>query len=204
MEHYVCRTIDDIRDLEQCEVFYVDRYNWCGDYRPVTYGRIGYWKGHGFAVRMISEEKNPVGICVEPDGMVCRETAMEAFFQFFPDECENQIYLNFEGNALGTLHVRYGRSRNDRKSFPADLREACRCTCSIMEDGWMMQLVIPLELIAYVYGKEELGSGSKFRCNFYKISEEQKPVHFGSATEIKSEKPDFHLPKYFATAVIGE
>lgn len=199
---YLVRTIEDMGDLEQCEEFFVDHYNWGGDYRPRTYGKMGFLKGHGFVVQMVSEEKDPAGACVEPDGMVCRETAMEAFFQFYPEEEEHQIYLNFEANVLGTLHAKYGKSRDARKPFPAHLREACRCTCSVLENGWMLRFMVPLELIEYVYGKCGVDSGTGFRCNFYKISEEQEPVHFGSFTEIKSEKPDFHLPEYFAAAVV--
>lgn len=199
---YLVKTIGSMKELESCEKFCVDHYNWGGDYRPHTYGRMGFLKGHGFVVQMVSEEKNPVGSCVEQDGMVCRETAMEAFFQFYQEECEHQIYLNFEANVLGTLHAKFGRSRDDRKPFPKNLREACRCSCSVSEGGWTLQLLVPLELIKFIYGKSEFVSGSAFRCNFYKISEEQKPIHFGSFTQIKSTRPDFHLPEYFATAVI--
>lgn len=202
---YLVKTIESPEDLGQCEVFHVNQYNWGGSYRPVTYGRMGCWKDHGFLVQMISEEKNPLGECAEPDGMVCRETAMEAFFQFFPKEREDQIYLNFEANVLGTLHAKYGRSRKDRQPLPMELREACQCRCTVLENCWKLEIMVPLTVIEYAYGKENAGfsSGDGFRCNFYKISENQEPVHFGSFTEIKSEKPDFHLPEYFADAVIG-
>lgn len=203
---YIVKTIENRDQLDQCELFYVDQYNWGGDYRPKTYGRMGYWKNHGFLVQMTSEEKNPTGVCTEPDGMVCRETAMEAFFQFFPKDCENQIYLNFEANVLGTLHAKYGRSRKDRQPLPMNLRDACGCRCRILENCWKMEIMVPIEVIDYVYGKNEVTgfeSGDSFKCNFYKISDTQEPVHFGSFTEIKSENPDFHLPEYFADAMIG-
>ena len=200
--NYSVKTIETAEELQACQVFCVDRYNWGGDYRPVTYGRMGYWKNHGFLVEMVSEEKNPAGACTEPDGMVCRETAMEAFFQFFPQDEKEQFYLNFEANVLGTLHVKFGRQRKERQPLPKDLREACNCRCQILENCWKLKLLVPLEVIEYVYKKNEFHSGDSFKCNFYKISEVQEPVHFGSYTEIKSEKPDFHLPEYFAEAVI--
>ena len=183
-------------------VFQVDQYNWGGDYRPKTWGRLAFFPEKGFFIQMICEEKDPVGICREKNGRVCAETAMEAFFQFYPQEDEKQYYLNLEANSLGTLHVKYGRGRSEREALPEELHEACSCVCEKMKDGWKMEVWVPLSVIRYVYGKADLQSGDTFKCNFYKISEEQKPVHFGSYTKIKSKSPDFHRPEDFAWAVI--
>lgn len=46
-------------------------------------------------------------------------------------------------------------------------------------------------------------SGATIYCNFYKISESEEILHFGSYSPIESEKPDFHLPVCFAEAVMA-
>ena len=63
---------------------------------------------------MVCEEKDPLRTYTEDFDPVYRDSAMEAFFQFIP---EQEVYLNFEVNANGALLAAYGPSRVYRSYF---------------------------------------------------------------------------------------
>ena len=81
---------------------------------PRTYFYIGFIPEDGFYVRMVCEEKDPLRTYTEDFDPVYRDSAMEAFFQFIP---EQEVYLNFEVNANGALLAAYGPSRVYRSYF---------------------------------------------------------------------------------------
>lgn len=198
---YKIHSISLADEIDSCPVFYVNQYNWGGSYRPVTYGRLAFLPGTGFLVKMVCEEKNPVRTYTEPNSPVHLDSAMEAFFQFYPQE-RPACYLNFEANANGALHAKYGDGRKNRLTFPKNLHEACNCRSRVFEDCWTLELTVPLSLISYVYGHSDFSAGSLITCNFYKIKESEGNTHFASFTRIDNETPDFHLPAYFAKAIL--
>lgn len=198
---YIIQTISSKEEIGNCPVFHVDQYNWGGGYRPKTYGSLGFIPGTGFFVKMTCEEMNPARIYLNPNDPVHLDSTMEAFFQFYPLERPN-CYINLEANSNGALHAKYGDGRNNRKVFPMELHEACQCTGTIYESFWTLELTVPLELIRYVYGHCDFQSGDTLACNFYKIKESEGLTHFGSYTKIENETPNFHLPQFFAKAVI--
>lgn len=198
---YTIKTISSKADLKNCPVFHVDQYNWGGDYRPQTYGSLGFIPGTGFYLKMFCKEKNPTATYIKPNDPVCLDSTMEAFFQFYPTTHPG-CYLNFEANSLGTLHAKYGYGRHDRSTFPNELHEACDCRGCVHEDYWTLELMIPLGLIQLVYGNSTFAKGDTIACNFYKIKESKGLTHFGSFSKIQNDTPDFHLPEFFAKAVI--
>lgn len=198
---YEIHLISSKEEIDSCPVFYVNQYNWGGEYRPKTYGHLAFLPGTGFYVKMICEEKDPVRIYRNVNDPVHLDSAMEAFFQFYPQE-RPDCYLNFEANANGALHAKYGDGRKGRSVFPDSLYEACCCRSQILRDYWTLELTVPLELIEYVYGHSDFNTGSVITCNFYKIKESEGKTHFASFTRIVNETPDFHLPQYFATAIL--
>ena len=48
----------------------------------------------------------------------------------------------------------------------------------------------------------KLEKGSTFYCNFYKISESKDIEHYAAYAPITSPVPSFHMPEYFAEAVL--
>lgn len=200
--NYTIKTITTKEDLGICPIFQVDQYNWGGDYRPKTYGQLGFIPGTGFYLKMHCEEKSPSCTYLKPNDPVCLDSAMEAFFEFYP-QTHQGCYLNFEANSAGTLHAKYGYGRHDRQGFPPELHTACQCKGMVFEDYWTLELLIPLTLIHHVYGESCFAKGDFITCNFYKIKESEGRTHFGSFTIIENDTPDFHLPEFFAEAVIG-
>ncbi len=198
---YQIKTIYAKTEIDSCPQFQVDKYNWGGDYRPKTSGALAFLPGTGFYVKMTCQEKDPVRTYTQPNDPVHLDSTMEAFFQFYPEEFPD-MYLNFEANSYGALHANFGNGRKGRKPFPPALHEACNCTGTVYEDHWTLEITIPLELIDFVYGRNDFKSGDTIACNFYKIKESEGLTHFGSYTVIENETPNFHLPKFFAKGII--
>lgn len=215
---YIVKTIQDKKDIETCNLFHIDKYNWSGKYKPKTYGYMGYIPNIGFFIKMICEEANPIGTYTTPNDPVYLDSAMEVFLQF-PKDIHNYSetpYMNFEINSLGTMLAAHGTSKLSRSCFPQEWMEACECKSTIYDSHWNIELTVPHSLIALVYrnypshafsGKYKQGYSAvndRFRCNFYKIKESPGLTHFGSYSFIESETPDFHLPEYFKVAkVVG-
>ena len=199
---YLVKTISKEEQLDECTLFKVDCFNWGGDYRPETYGRLGFIPGDGFYLKMTCKESNPTRVYEHVNDPVHLDSAMEAFFQFYPNDPNPSPYFNFEFNANGALHVKYGVSRKNRIAFPLDLIHSCRCKSKIYEDHWTCELHIPLNLIEYIFHKKEFKVGDSFNCNFYKIKESKGLTHFGSYAPITSDQPDFHLPNFFTKATV--
>jgi hypothetical protein len=126
---------------------------------------------------------------------------MEAFFCFQPEK-EAPCYLNFEMNANGAMLACYGNSRKNRQSLFALPHEGLCCQASIKESSWQVRLFVPITLLREVYPKLTLSKGSRFTCNFYKIKESEGLTHFASFAPITAPSPDFHLPAFFAKAVL--
>lgn len=72
----------------------------------------------------------------------------------------------------------------------------------IEKDHWTMSLLIPEKFLKEVCDYLPDGSGKEIYCNFYKISEDPAVEHYISFSPIDSEKPNFHLPVFFAKAEV--
>lgn len=76
------------------------------------------------------------------------------------------------------------------------------CKAEVEEEQWNVSLMVPIEILECIYGELYLKEGTKFNCNFYKICETKENEHYASYEYVKSKNPNFHLPEYFAEAVI--
>lgn len=187
--------------LSACPELPIDQFNWGGDYRPVSRGRLGYLPSKGFCVKLECEESDPCRKYTKDGDPVYLDSAMEAFFCFCPAE-DHPCYLNFEMNSNGALLACYGNDRQHRTPIPEEAKKGLTCHASIEETRWSVSLFIPLPLLEAVYPGLTLSAGSTFTFNFYKIKESEGLTHFASLAPIPTAKPDFHLPEYFAGAVI--
>ena len=147
---YDVLTLTTPETLSCCPVFFVDQFNWGGDYRPVTSGRLGFLLGQGFLLEMVCQEEDPCRSYTRDGDPVYLDSAMEAFFCFSPEE-ENPCYLNFEMNANGAMLACHGRNRRERTPFAGALKEGLSCRAQVREHAWSVRLTIPLSLITGVY-----------------------------------------------------
>lgn len=197
-------TIQDPGELEQVAPFRIDQLLWGTEKIPKTYGYIGFVPEDGFYLKMICEEADPLRTYTSDHDPVYQDSAMEAFFQFETEKehAGESAYLNFEANASGALLAAYGADRSYRTYFGKNEMKAFGCRSVVEEDRWSMSLRIPLTVLEKVYGPLKLGAGSRFSCNFYKISETACIEHYASYSPVLTKSPDFHVPAYFAEAEI--
>lgn len=199
MPYYVKR-IAGVEQIDQCDVFQIDHYQWLGSYRPKAYGSMGYREGYGLIVSITVEEKNPLRHYQHRDDPVYKDSAVEAFFDFSP-KSGKQKYFNFEMNGNGAMLSQFG-NRGNRQFLKHLTNQSARCDVAIKERSWSAILQIPMELITELYQMKPLEKEDRFTCNFYKICEDPGLEHYASYAPIDSPSPDFHLPEYFTEAVI--
>ena len=201
----IVKVIESKRELKEVEPVYVEQLLWGTEAIPKTYGYLGFVLQEGFYLKMVCEEEDPLRTYENVLDPVYRDSAMEAFFQFEPEKggCGSAIYLNFEVNANGALLAEYGSGRAGRTYFSKEALEEFGCSAAVEEDRWSFELHIPLWILDEVYGPLNMGKGSRFTCNFYKISESKEIEHYAACFPIRSEIPSFHMPEYFGEAVIA-
>lgn len=202
---YHVKKIEQKEQIEQCERFSINQYMWNSKQNPTVYGWMGYVKGEGLFVKMVCEEKNPLRRYDKPGDPVYEDSAMEIFLAF-PEEGEvlsNEcMYTNFEINANGAMLANYGRGRADRHSISEEQFAMTGVKAVVEGDKWHLEVLFPEAYLKELCDFESIKNGRSFYCNFYKISESEEILHFGSYSPIESEKPNFHLPVCFAEAKI--
>jgi hypothetical protein len=196
---YKVQIIENIDQMKHCPIFHINHHQWRQEYQLQAYGQMALQPDYGLIVTMTAMETNPLRRFTEDDSPVYKDSALEAFFTFAPEQ-PDKGYLNFEMNAYGAMLSEYGVKGNRKKLKEVSPYHA-ECTVSLDENSWSVVLKVPMELIYDVYGKS-LQEGDIFTCNFYKISEDPSIEHYISYSPIDSSVPDFHRPDDFATAVI--
>lgn len=199
---YMVRKISCEKEICQCERFEIKNLLWGTKSIPQTYGFMGVIPEQGFYIEIFCEETNPLAVYKENNEPVYKDSAVEVFLQLSDGQGLSPVYLNFEMNANGALLAGFGEERKNRKSFSADEMKYFCCEAEQGMTGWKICLHIPGCILKKVYGMVHLESGTRMACNFYKISETKSIEHYASFSPIVSESPSFHLPEYFAKAVI--
>ncbi len=206
-------TILKKEDIHTCPQFHVNNMQWNSKQSPLTVGRMGYIPGKGLFVFMKCYEQSPLRTMTRHMDRVCLDSAMEAFFAF-PDRPimeheafapdDNGLYCNFEINANGAMYAKTGRGRQGRMPLTENEFEATGVLAAIFPDSWEITFLVPMALLSRVADKNEFSPGDVFFCNFYKISETPAIEHYLSFSPIETENPNFHLPRFFAKAVIRD
>ncbi|MBR5235855.1 MAG: carbohydrate-binding family 9-like protein [Clostridia bacterium] len=125
------------------------------------------------------------------DTPVCTDSCMEFFIA--PDE-DDEHYMNFEINPLGTLYVSHALNRYEIK-FLSDDESIFDIKSVITKDEWQLSYKIPFSFLLKYFKK----IGPKMRGNFYKCGEHAHIPHYATWSPITCEKPDFHRPEFFGT-----
>ncbi len=199
---YHVRMINSIENLEQCELFHIDHYQWVAGYQPKAFGRMGLLRDFGLVISMTAMESDPLATFTKDGDPVYQDSALEAFLNFTPQR-EIPYYINFEMNANGAMLNDIG-GVGDRRSVYNSTPWRAQCSVKRNADSWSVLLKIPMEMICNIFTIGPLKVGDHFTCNFYKICENKELEHYASYAEIVSEKPNFHLPRFFETAIISE
>jgi hypothetical protein len=172
---------------------------------------MGYIPDAGLFVQMTSDEPDPLRTMTRHMDMVCRDSALEAFFAFpdvplspeddyTPDD--NGMYFNFEVNANGAMYAKTGRGRKGREMLSPEEMDAAGVRAWLLPGGWGAEFLVPVTLTERLVGITDFRPQDVFFCNFYKRSEDPKIEHYLSFSPIDTETPNFHLPRFFAKAVV--
>lgn len=191
--------LQSVEEIENCEKLYISYKLWGTTKDIMAYGQMGYIAGKEWVVKLTAHEREPLTTYVQDEDPVYRDSALEVFLNFLPDE---DNYMNLEVNANGALLCHFGTKGN---RGPIALRSKERVMVQVQkeEEKWSVLLRIPFGLILDCFGDVKLDIGKKIRFNFYKICETEEALHFISHTFISSKEPDFHLPNFFAEGIIG-
>lgn len=144
------------------------------------------------------------------NGLVCRDSCVEAFFAPRP----GKGYFNLEINAGGTVHLGFGRTSpwanpaiRDRGLVDAGLiarHLAVRSSLPPVVDPeisgpcrWTLAVDLELALLARCLGEPVAADGT-WTGNFYKCADQTSHPHWGSWHPL-GELLDFHQPARFAT-----
>ncbi len=208
MNVYKIKTFDSIDtvDWDSVTAAAVNTYKWVECEKYETFAKLVYVKDYGFLCRMTCLEDSPVATYTEFGDTVCLDSCME-FFAIF-DGGDN--YLNFESNALGTMCLEYGISRESRRTALRYLKkdEMFVVTPEVEEGRWSVTIDIPITKLQEFYGDdltaETFVSGYTFTGNFYKTGGKENTgnEHYAMWNEVGTDVPDFHRPEYFGKLVI--
>jgi len=145
-------------------------------------------------LRLRARESEIRATLTGPLDQVCNDSCLEFFFA---PVAEDDRYLNFEINPLGTLYLGFGAKR------PTRVRQILKSTAIFhietfrTEDGWGVTLEIPLEFVR-MYFPDATFSGTA-ACNFYKCGDQTVSPHYLAWSPLSSEKPDYHRRQDFGT-----
>lgn len=198
---YCIYLIDNTDQLKDCPIFHVDQFNWGGDYRPQTFGRMAYVKNQGFYLKMTCLETDPVCHYEKDNDPVYLDSTMEAFLALCPP---SDYYFNFEFNSKAALLAKYGSSRHGRTFFTQDQLALVKREIQILSDRWEITLLFPESVLHDYFPDFHAADGTRIRLNFFKLAEGDEMTHFASYAPIDSPKPNFHLPQFFADGIIKE
>lgn len=200
MERYEIRTVAAAGEIENAPSvplrFSDARYSAC----PRTEAAVVYVKEQGFACRMTCFEQAPHATVTLADGDTYKDSCLEWFINFAPARGEE--YLNFEANAKGTLHCKFGKDRYVRHSLAELSAPRPTASATVASGHWYVDYWISLETIRAVFGVDHFCSGDVFRGNFYKCGDETPSPHYGMWNPVTLERLDFHCPDFFGELIL--
>lgn len=205
--NYSVKRIKDKSEITSCMRFDITNFMWDSLCQPKTYGYLGYIEGTGLFAKFFIKETDPKREYTQNRDRVYKDSAVEVFLAFLKDGeslSNDCMYTNFEFNSNGALLANYGVGRKGRQSITDEQFELANCTTTILEDHWTAEVTIPESYLYQICDFDAFKNGKEFYCNFYKIAEDEKIMHFGSYSPIESSTPNFHLPVCFAPAKIEE
>jgi hypothetical protein len=169
-------------------------------YKPSAAFTIAYGPDCIFLKYFIGE-KQIRAVNDQPNSPVWEDSCVEFFVSFN----DGKQYYNFELNCIGTILAAYGPDLQHRDFLPEQTIATIR-TYSIIDKiseppviHWDLITVIPFS--AFVHDKISSLSATTARANFYKCGDKLAEPHYLAWNDIKSPKPDFHLPAFFGTLI---
>lgn len=195
---------------ENIPVINIAKYPWDENgYKPRVEAGVFYTDTH-LHLRFKAYESKIRAECRDLNDMVCRDSCMEFFFN--PNPGNDDRYLNFEINPIGSLLLyigkdRYGRTpavtQKDLKAFNI-LTSVARETLEAYNGPyWEVTWRIPFDYLERYYGKLDFCAGKRMKANFYKCGDKTEFPHYACWNNIVIDTPDFHRPEFFGDLVLA-
>jgi hypothetical protein len=145
-------------------------------------------------LKFFVEEKEIRVVVTKINGAVWQDSCVEFFVSL-----DEKGYYNFEFNCLGTVLAAFGKNRNERTFLSENVltKIETHTKLSKKKDGfkWELLIVIPTEI--FIHHSLQSLSGMVCKGNFYKCGDGLLQPHYLSWLNVETEKPDFHLPRFF-------
>ncbi|MFZ1289577.1 MAG: carbohydrate-binding family 9-like protein [Melioribacteraceae bacterium] len=194
------KTSIDEMQFSEIESIHINNYLWMNNnYNPNVEAKVCYSAKNIFVYFKVYE-KEITATYTNINDPVYKNSCVEFFVNLFPEMTDK--YFNFEMNAIGTIYVGFG-AIGKRKILPIEDIKLVKVFSTLTKpfvgqienDFWEIKLSIPINLLEKYY-KQKFESNPAI-ANFYKCGDATKYEHYGCWNLINSEKPNFHLPKYF-------
>jgi len=189
--------IECMQNVQENEIACV---NWPGEYpaKPKVSFKMAHNGTHLF-LQYFVEEDEVLAKTEEDNGPVWTDSCVEFFISF-----GNSYYYNAEFSCIGKALLAYRPGRDNAVHANAAIMNSIKRYSSLgtktfdKKQGdykWNLLVVIPVS--AYWESGLKSFSGVKARANFYKCGDDLTVPHYLSWNPILTEKPNFHVPKYF-------
>lgn len=169
-------------------------------YAPQVEFRM-FHTGEWLLLRFDVAEQYTMARVTQDNGRSWTDSCVEFFIS--PDGKE---YYNFETTCAGRLLLAWHRSRHEAEQAPQEVLQAVKRFTSLPfgqtfeervgDNHWSLTLAIPPRAL-FRHALNDW-SGLQASANLYKCGDELSQPHFLSWSPIRTEKPDFHRPEFFA------
>ena len=177
----------------------VDCTNWPQfPYHPRVRFRIGHIQAEIWLKFYVAETRIRARETVF-NGAVSQDSAVEFFISF-----DKANYYNFEFNCIGTAHLAYGPTRNNRRFVSPALVESMTIEPSLGKQPfeeksgvfeWTLMVKIPVQCFAF--DRIATLSGRDASANFYKVGNGLSVPHYMTWRPVNTANPDYHRPEFF-------
>ena len=175
--------------------------NYMGDipaFKPIAEAKMSYDDDYIYVIYRV-KDRYVRSITDKINGPVWKDSAVEFFFS--PEADNPMNYFNLEINCGGTPLLHHKKIRPTvediqkieiKSSLPKVVDPEITKPVT-----WTMSFKIPLSMIEKYTNVVRPKPGVSWRANFYKIAEINSNPHYITWNEVKNDKPQFHLPKFF-------
>lgn len=195
----IARLMDNV-----CKEYFINIVNW-EDYphKPEVSFNMAYYNG-GLVTKYKVAKEYVRAVETKPNGNVWDDSCLEFFCSF-----NQHAYYNFETNCIGTQLIGWREVGSETEHATSSIISEVKRFSTLGNEpiesdkelkNYELLVVIPKE--AFFKDNIELLKGFSFKANFYKCGDKTKQPHFLSWNKIESEKPNFHLPEFFAKVVL--
>lgn len=177
-------------------------------YRPKTEVKMFYTE-QDFRIQFIATEEKVRAVNTVPNSRVYQDSCVELFLQA---DCENdENYINFEINAIGTTILQIGKNLSERIFLDLNDKDKLNIKTDVLKENisdfdnykpWKVEFEIPFTLLKKYFPKFNPIKGNKIKCNFYKCGDKTTSSHYACLNNIEYNKPSFHRPEFFKEIIL--